>query len=516
MGIKKKLQKLWNEDQSYQKLTQVNFNHIGMRGVKDTSIEFNYPITAIAGANGIGKTTILQTIACLFHNTENDFQPYRFSNARIQLPYYRFTDFFVISRGEDKGLGVVINFKFIKQGLSRTEFSVKKISRWGNYERRPKRHVDFLGMSRVIPAHEFVTFKNTFAGSYTILENSSLGTSDRKAVGNITGKSFSNIEEHSCSSIKNFKLGKMTASDGLEYSSFNMGAGEEVAITLISRIHDLPEGSLILIEEIELGLHPRAQKELISSLMKVVYKKKLQLVFTTHSPYIFDVLPPEAKLLLKKSSDKLEVIQKPSNSLAFIELTGSDHKDLSIYVEDEIAKQLVETLFNVLISKRIQIIDVGSKENVIRLTAAHYINDQLGLAIGIPDGDATDSEIKNWCSKYMLKSGEECTAEEFQSRKSSYFENLPSTMAPEKYILDKMNSDPSFLNDIDDSEEFANFIHNQIDIIDDHHALFYKIAQFLSKDDEGIKRDILRYVSRNYTDEFQQIINLVNTKLGAR
>lgn len=515
MGNKKKLSKLWNRDDSYQKLSKVTFNDVGMRGVKNTTIEFTYPITAIAGANGIGKTTILQTIACLFHNMDRDFHPYRFSNAKKQLPYYRFTDFFVISRGENKGLGAVISFEFIKQGLSRQNFNIKKISRWGNYERRPARYVDFLGISRVIPAHEFATFKNTFTGSYKILENNSLSSSDRKIVGNITGKSFTSIEEHSCTTIKNFKLGKMTSSDGLEYSSFNMGAGEEVAISLISRIHDLPEGSLVLIEEIELGLHPRAQKELIKSLMKIVYKKKLQLIFTTHSPYIFDVLPPEAKILLKKSSDQLEIIQKPSNSLAFIELTGSDHKDLTIYVEDEIAKQLVETLFNASVSKRIQIIDVGSKENVIRLTSAHYINEQLGLAIGVPDGDATDSEIKNWCSKYMLKSGENCTSEEFQFRKDNYYVTLPSDVAPEKYILEKMKNNDTFIEDIDDSVEFKDFIKVQIDISENHHALFYMISEYLSKDEESIKRDILRYIAKNYTGEFQHIVELVHTKLGA-
>ncbi len=293
-----------------------------------------------------------------------------------------------------------------------------------------------------------------------------------------------------------------------------MGAGEEVAITLISRISSLPPGSLVLIEEIELGLHPRAQKELIDSLMKIIFEKRIQLIFTTHSPFIFDVLPPSAKILLRKITSNIETIYAPSNSLAFIELTGSDHNDLTIYVEDEIAKQLVEYLFNASVSKRIQIIDVGSKENVIRMTAAHYINDQLGKAIGVPDGDATDREMKGWCSKYMLKNGENCSEEDFQSKKMDNFRTLPSDTAPELYILTKLKSDIDFIEDIDDSEEFKNFIQNQIDISDDHHALFYKIAELLSKDEEGIKRDILRFIAKHYKDEFQAIIDLVNEKLG--
>ena len=507
------LQKLWETDESYQKLTELSFNEIGIRGVKDITINFNYPITAIAGTNGIGKTTILQTLACLFHNKDKNHKPYRFSNSKIQQSYYTFADFFVIARGENKGAGAELNFKFIKPN-TRADYIIRKGARWSKYERRPYRHIDFLGISRVLPSYEFAIFKSTFSGDYTASNNIILTDDEKQAISNITSKNLTSIHEESCAKIQNFTLSRI-ASDGISYTSFNMGAGEEVAITLISRINKLPLGSLVLIEEIELGLHPKAQKKLIESIMKIVKEKKLQLVFTTHSPYIFDILPPQAKILLKKVSDKLEVIQSPSNTMAFIELTGDDKKDLTIYVEDEIAKQLVEGLFNSSISKRIQIIDVGSKENVVRMTSAHHINPELGIAIGIPDGDATDSEVKNWCSKYMLRNSENCTEEEFNSRLGRYFSKLPSDEAPEKYILKLIKENEIFISYIDDSSEFCDFIKNQIDISEDHHALFFKIAQFLSKDIEGVKRDILKFITKNYRKDFQSIISLIEKSLGS-
>jgi len=509
MDIKKNLQRLWDGGKGhYQKLTYIKFNEVGMRGVKDFDIEFKYPISAIAGANGIGKTTILQVAACLFHNTDESFHPYRFSNAKKQKPNYRFTDFFVISRGEDKGLGAEIQYRYEKPGTTRTEYRVKKNTRWTNYERRPNRYVDFLGISRVLPAHEFATFRNTFSGNYTPLTSNSLDDQEKIAVGRITGKNITDITEDSCSSIQNFKLSRIEDNSGLQYSSFNMGAGEEVAIALISRISNLPVGSLVLIEEIELGLHPRAQKELIKTLMKIVLDKKLQLIFTTHSPFIFDILPPNAKILLKKQLENLEAIYAPSNSIAFIELTGDDHYELTIYVEDKIAKQLVENLFNASISKRINIIDVGSKENVIRMTSAHHLNHELGKAIGIGDGDMSDTEIRNGCKKYMGLSADEC-----HEVTSGYFCTLPSDQAPEIYILEKLQCSDKFIRDIDDSAEFENFIKNELDISRDHHSLFYEIAQYLSKSEDGVMRDILRYMSKNYKDDFQNIIDLVNRKL---
>jgi predicted ATP-dependent endonuclease of OLD family len=77
---------------------------------------------------------------------------------------------------------------------------------------------------------------------------------------------------------------------------------------------ELPEHSLVLIEELELGLHPKAQKLLMEMLFQIVYAKKLQLIFTTHSPFLFDAVPSVGRILLRKPSSKLEVIYKPSSS----------------------------------------------------------------------------------------------------------------------------------------------------------------------------------------------------------
>jgi len=57
MSIQKQLAQKWQTPYFDQKLTYISFNEVGLRGVKDVTIRFDYPITAIVGANGIGKTT---------------------------------------------------------------------------------------------------------------------------------------------------------------------------------------------------------------------------------------------------------------------------------------------------------------------------------------------------------------------------------------------------------------------------------------------------------------------------
>jgi predicted ATPase len=82
---------------------------------------------------------------------------------------------------------------------------------------------------------------------------------------------------------------------GNRYSGFHQGAGETSIAELLEA--DLPQYSIILIDEIESSLHPRAQRRLIRDLADRCRERELQVVITTHSPYILAELPPEASSL---------------------------------------------------------------------------------------------------------------------------------------------------------------------------------------------------------------------------
>ena len=51
---------------------------------------------------------------------------------------------------------------------------------------------------------------------------------------------------------------------------------------------------LLLMDDIDRGLHPKAQRSLIQQLREVVKESGLSLVASTHSPYVLDELPAEA------------------------------------------------------------------------------------------------------------------------------------------------------------------------------------------------------------------------------
>lgn len=63
-----------------------------------------------------------------------------------------------------------------------------------------------------------------------------------------------------------------------------------IATSLLS----VPEGSTVVIEEIDNGIHPSRAKQLMETITKYAKKRNLRLLLSTHNPALMDALPDEA------------------------------------------------------------------------------------------------------------------------------------------------------------------------------------------------------------------------------
>jgi predicted ATPase len=64
-------------------------------------------------------------------------------------------------------------------------------------------------------------------------------------------------------------------------------------IGILTALLTRPEGSLIVIEEIDNGLHPSRAELLVRTLREIGTKRKIDLLITTHNPALLDALGPE-------------------------------------------------------------------------------------------------------------------------------------------------------------------------------------------------------------------------------
>ena len=126
------------------------------------------------------------------------------------------------------------------------------------------------------------------------------------------------------------------------YSEAFAGSGESRLIMLVNDIINAPEKSLILIDEPEINLHPRAIIQFKYFLLEQILKKSHQIVLTTHSHYLVDKLPSSAIKLFQNIDDEVIITENVEYTDAFLELGEDIRKKAKIIVEDKLAKATVE------------------------------------------------------------------------------------------------------------------------------------------------------------------------------
>ena len=182
-------------------------------------------------------------------------------------------------------------------------------------------------------------------------------------------------------------------SDGTNtYSEFNFGAGETSIIRMVAEIENTKDHSLILIEEIENGLHPIAVKRVVEYLIEVSKKKNLQIIFTTHSDYALEPLPPEA--IWACVEGKLQQGKLSIETLRAI--SGRFDKKLAIFVEDDFAKTWLEYIIREKLIgnfEEIGVYSVAGDGNAVKVHEGHILNPSIQFnSISYIDGDSQQKE----------------------------------------------------------------------------------------------------------------------------
>ena len=109
---------------------------------------------------------------------------------------------------------------------------------------------------------------------------------------------------------------------------------------MVSQIETADDNSLILIEEIENGLHPLASIRMVEYLIDAASRKKIQAIFTTHSNDA--LLPLPSKAVWVATQDRIFQGKLDIHSLRVI--TGQINALLAVFVEDGFAKTWTEAI----------------------------------------------------------------------------------------------------------------------------------------------------------------------------
>lgn len=362
---------------------------VGIRGVTSTKVRFDFPVSVLVGANGSGKSTLLALAALAFNGGTHT--PY----GRTK-PGYTFVDFFARTKREDIPLNIRIDWRF--SGADELSVWRKTAQKWMHYERRPSNSVVHIGLSRIASYVESAGHRREFAssGSWRAKEL------DSASVSYLTKVLSKPYTEAATLVSPRYTMPMMTG-DRM-YSGFNMGTGESALLAILATLQDAPQGSLVLIEEIEMGIHAEALKSLASVLVEISKKRRLQIICTSHSSSFIDGLPREARILVRRRAGTHSCITGVTTRTALSDLSGSSTPELRVVCEDELAKQILEISLPKTIRSRVQIIPVGSSSALG--TAAKTLSQENPQApiLVVWDSDVSDKDIRSSFSKADFES----------------------------------------------------------------------------------------------------------------
>jgi predicted ATPase len=372
----RRLENNWNNGQFPKHLEYLELTNL--RGWTGQRIEFKFPIVAIVGENGMGKSTIIQSAASVYKPPVND------------LGYFASTFFPDTAWEELTGIAIIAS---VKEGNSSKIISVRKpTTRWRGIELRRERAVRFLDLKRILPIYSKTGYSRLAKKQLTEASAIAFEPENLNRLSSIVGKTYVLAKQSTTNIDANRKV-PVLQTDGTEYSGFHQGAGETTITELLSL--DIPNNSIVLIDEVETSLHPRAQRRLIRDLAEISRLKHVQFIVTTHSPYILNELPVYARIQILNDLGEKRVVHGVSSEFALSRMDEENYPEIDIYVEDTTAKILVEEIIafaDLSLLTRVQIIAYGAANVGKSLGMMNHQNRFSKATIVLLDGDQDNSD----------------------------------------------------------------------------------------------------------------------------
>lgn len=511
--IDKELRQWFSNDLTKALLRKIQLSEGNLRGVNSLDINLNYPITAFAGVNGAGKSTILAMACCAYHAKSDGFKLPKRKNT-----YYTFSDFFIQHTQEVSPQGISIYYHIAYDSWKKTTqlpdgkgigAQVRKKSKggkWNDYDARVKKCVVFLGIDRIVP-HSERSQSRSYSRVFADVKPKGWENNVKEAVGYILGKKYDDFRylEHSKYSLPLVRIGELT------YSGFNMGAGENALFEIFSTIYSCGERALLVLDEIELGLHSKAQKLFIRKLKEVCKETGTQVICTTHSKEIFECLPDDARFFVESVGGKTRTTAGISPEFAFSKMGATDNQELDIYVEDEVAKALIEATLPASKRTRIRIKIIGSASAIARQLAALWIRGEDRPTIAIFDGD---QKVKRNQNLQHAKNMAENTTKDFENWFDAHSAYLPGETWPEAWIIQKCKeslAETFSALSLDEEGEVSEFLEYALQA--GKHNEFFELSKNVGLEKAHCLKLLTDVVSKAFPDDFTEVRELIYSRL---
>lgn len=368
-----------------------------LKGLGDGDVSFNGGITAICGANGVGKSTLLNAISSVVSSDRLRTVP--LTNQKLEGSM-------LLGEFVDSGSSVTRKIDIVADGIQANPETIDVESLWiDSAFDSPELINIFSGMTNI---NEFIEAEPS--RQLTDVEKSLLSY--------IVGKEYENCEvfEIELEDIGLIPYFKVRANE-VEYGSEAMGLGEISIHHILWNLNRIKNNSIVLIEEPETYLAPRSQEALLDGIAKIAIEKRLWIILTTHSSNIIKNIPYEHIRILSRVDKNVQISIPGSNLESMYSLGLKPNKTGVILVEDRCAREFTKCWLgrlNASLVQQYEILDIGSKDKIKNEIINFPRTTSWFKLFGLFDGNER-SRLGNFKGKWN-------------------FSYLPSIQAPEEFL----------------------------------------------------------------------------------
>ena len=388
-----------------------------LRGWNGHRVEFAFPIVAIVGENGSGKSTILQAAAASYRS------PGRTKRMKFASDFFPDTPW-------DQIKDARITYS-VREGSGSVQDSVRKPDkRWrGNPERRERR-IYYIDLSRIQPLSARAGYLRLAKATVRLGTPRVFAPEMVQRLSKIMGHSYDTASMAS-TQLDTKRLVPVVQRRGNSYSGFHQGAGELTAAELLS--NEFEKHSLVIIDEIESSLHPRAQRRLVRDLAEMAREKEMQFIISTHSPYVLEELPSKGRVCIVETDAGKTTVTGVSPEFAMSRMDEENHPECDVYVEDDAAAALMR---EVIVAEerdmiaRVQIVPFGAASVGISLGMMVKQNRFPRKSVVFLDGDQDTAE-----GVYLMPGEDAPERVVFESLSNADWPELPDRLGRPKHQI---------------------------------------------------------------------------------
>lgn len=367
-----------------------------LRNIK--KLKFEIPdrgVWLLTAGNGAGKTSLLACIRRIGH--PNAFPVHFPSSLRS-------------SRLDDHSNGAVtyeINDDTVEYAYRGERWTPRPRSNSHLFEKFGYAAVMYIGATaeRITPRPEDFEITNVRSASAELINGANAIFETNK---------FSNLK------TINLKTGRgndafvlaLDTSPKTYHSEKHFSLGELCVLKLLRLIKDASNNSMIIVDELEMALHPRAQINLLRYLQEQSKKKSLTVIFSTHSVTLLKAIDRRYIIYLERQDDG-EICPVigcfPTYAIGNIAANEETLPDVIIYVEDLYARDMLGAFFDKFANEKIpeptarpsiKIVPVGPFSAVISFLEKNRsaLPDHVRQK-AILDQDVSEETIESWKAK---------------------------------------------------------------------------------------------------------------------